>query len=365
MLNRAEVKDRRREIRDERRVSLQSELEQSADQVIKRRERLHQLAERWQDFDQASERLRSWYDEKKRCLAADHMVPLKITDIERTQKKYQVSPALYPPVGEHEDDRTIFDFRMHWMNWNSNNRSPWTMSPSWVKKWHRAIFEKDRAMWFFISMVRQLLQPSSPSLFNRFSLYLELHRRLNELEERIDDRYRLLNGPNDQRRDFDQMMSKLQDWIKSSKQQIKDPLTNDLQQSGSGLKASYTIMFNRYWNQHTIGWTTAMIWCACTMSSPHISMKPIGTRATRNSLCWKIDTIVCCTTFVHVSRCSMKRRTIAIFLFGWNSRLPEEREFRYRKSQIFPISAHILKGGVAEGEDEGVGSFILPWSPTT
>ena len=40
----------------------------------------------------------------------------------------------------------------------------------------------------------------------------------------------------DNRRDWDQNLTKLQDWIKASEQQIKDPLSNDLQQSAGQLK---------------------------------------------------------------------------------------------------------------------------------
>ena len=62
---------------------------------------------------------------------------------------------------------------------------------------------------------------------------------MNDLEQRINERSRLLNGATDQRRNFEQIITKLQEWIKSTEQQIKDPLTNDLQQSASLLKERY------------------------------------------------------------------------------------------------------------------------------
>ncbi|CAF4123333.1 unnamed protein product, partial [Rotaria sordida] len=64
----------------------------------------------------------------------------------------------------------------------------------------------------------------------------ELLRKLNSLEESIHDRNRQLNGANEQRREFDRIMSKLSEWIKTIEQQIKDPLTNDLQQTTNSLK---------------------------------------------------------------------------------------------------------------------------------
>ncbi len=69
--------------------------------------------------------------------------------------------------------------------------------------------------------------------------FIELLRKLNSLEELINDRHRQLNGASEQRREFDRIMSKLSEWIKSTEQQIKDPFANDLQQNASGIKEKY------------------------------------------------------------------------------------------------------------------------------
>ncbi len=69
--------------------------------------------------------------------------------------------------------------------------------------------------------------------------FIELLRKLNSLEESINDRYRQLNGASEQRQEFDRIMSKLSEWIKSTEQQIKDPFANDLQQNASGIKEKY------------------------------------------------------------------------------------------------------------------------------
>jgi predicted RNA-binding protein with RPS1 domain len=68
---------------------------------------------------------------------------------------------------------------------------------------------------------------------------IELKRKLNFLEESINDRNRNLNGANEQRREFDRIMNKLTEWIKNTEQQIKDPFANDLQQNANGLKEKY------------------------------------------------------------------------------------------------------------------------------
>lgn len=70
-------------------------------------------------------------------------------------------------------------------------------------------------------------------------MFADLLRKLNSLEETINDRHRQLNGATEQRREFDRLMTKLTDWIKSTEQQIKDPFANDLQQNATGMKEKY------------------------------------------------------------------------------------------------------------------------------
>lgn len=74
---------------------------------------------------------------------------------------------------------------------------------------------------------------------NSFHLKLDLQRKLNSLEELIDERNRQLNGANEQRKDFDKLLTKLNDFIKTTEQQIKDPFANDLQQNTNGMKDKY------------------------------------------------------------------------------------------------------------------------------
>ncbi len=62
------------------------------------------------------------------------------------------------------------------------------------------------------------------------------------MEEAINDRHRQLNGATEQRREFDRIMNKLSEWIKTTEQQIKDPFANDLQQNAGGIKEKYKII---------------------------------------------------------------------------------------------------------------------------
>lgn len=65
---------------------------------------------------------------------------------------------------------------------------------------------------------------------------LELVHQLKHLEEVLSERNRQLHSANEQRRDYDRLVNKLTDWIKSTEQQVKEPFSSDLQQPVSALK---------------------------------------------------------------------------------------------------------------------------------
>ncbi|CAF4433279.1 unnamed protein product, partial [Adineta steineri] len=65
-----------------------TELEQLQEQIEKRKERLNVLVHQRQEFDQASQRVTHWYEDKQRLFSFDQMIPLKINEIERIQKKF-------------------------------------------------------------------------------------------------------------------------------------------------------------------------------------------------------------------------------------------------------------------------------------
>jgi hypothetical protein len=66
--------------------------------------------------------------------------------------------------------------------------------------------------------------------------FIELVRKLNNLEEILNDRNGQLHIANEQRRDYDRIANKLNEWIRNAEQHVKDPLTNDLQQPVNGLR---------------------------------------------------------------------------------------------------------------------------------
>ena len=70
---------------------MQNELEQSQEQVERRKERLNTLIHQRQELDQAAQRLIVWYEDKQRLVSPDQMIPLKTTEIERIQKKFNVN----------------------------------------------------------------------------------------------------------------------------------------------------------------------------------------------------------------------------------------------------------------------------------
>ena len=59
---------------------------------------------------------------------------------------------------------------------------------------------------------------------------------MNNLEETLNDRHQQLNLAHEHRQSFDRILTKLNEWIKNTTQQMKDPLTNDLQQTANVLK---------------------------------------------------------------------------------------------------------------------------------
>ena len=58
-------------------------------------------------------------------------------------------------------------------------------------------------------------------------LLVELLRKLNTLEESINDRNRQLNGASEQRREFERIMNHFNEWIRNTEQEVKDHLAND------------------------------------------------------------------------------------------------------------------------------------------
>jgi len=69
---------------------VQNDFEQTQNLIEQRKERLNNLIRQRQDFDQATQRLINWIDDKQRFISADPMIPLKSSEIERIQKKLNV-----------------------------------------------------------------------------------------------------------------------------------------------------------------------------------------------------------------------------------------------------------------------------------
>jgi hypothetical protein len=52
---------------------------------------LNTLIHQRQELDQAGQRLIVWYEDKQRLVLSDQTIPLKIAEIERIQKKFNVN----------------------------------------------------------------------------------------------------------------------------------------------------------------------------------------------------------------------------------------------------------------------------------
>ncbi|UJR37453.1 hypothetical protein I4U23_030156 [Adineta vaga] len=172
---------------------IENELEQLQHQLETRKERLDTLKHQRQELDQACQRLNFWYDDKQRLVTSDQMIPLKTSEVERIQKKF--NDALNE------------------------------------LKFQRITLEN------IVKLSEEVKQGYLHDGQTTVDLQMdELHRKLNTLEESIHQRIRQLNGANEQRRDFDRMMNQFNEWIKNTEQQVKDHLTNDLQQTTIVLK---------------------------------------------------------------------------------------------------------------------------------
>ncbi|CAF4315796.1 unnamed protein product [Rotaria sp. Silwood2] len=172
---------------------IQVELEQLQEQIEKRHERLNSLFHQRQELDQTYGHFIVWFDDKQRLISLDQTIPLKTAEIERLLKKY------YDALNEIKVQRVTLD---NIIKLNEN-----------VKQGY---YFEDKT---------------------EYDLHTdEFVRKMNSLEETLNDRYRHLNLANEQRCDFDRIMTKLNEWIKNTEQQLKDPFTNDLQQTINILK---------------------------------------------------------------------------------------------------------------------------------
>ncbi|CAF1432108.1 unnamed protein product, partial [Rotaria sordida] len=172
---------------------IQVELEQLHEQIEKRIERLNSLIHQRQELDQTYNRFIVWFEDKQRLISSDQTIPLKAIEIERLLKKYS------DVLNEIKVQRITLD---NIIKLNEN-----------VKQ---SYYYEDKT---------------------DYNLHTdELIRKLNNLEEILNDRYRQLNLANEQRCEFDRIITKLNEWIKNTEQQIKDPFINDLQQTTNVLK---------------------------------------------------------------------------------------------------------------------------------
>ncbi|CAF3725966.1 unnamed protein product [Adineta steineri] len=172
---------------------IEVELEQLQQQIEKRQEHLTTLIHQCQELDQITERFITWYDDKQRLISSDLTIPLKTNEIERVQKKYS---------------DTLIEIKQQ-----------------------RASLDR------IISLNEEIKQGYYYEDQHDYNYHTDdLIRKLTHLEEIYNEHYQQLQNANEERRDYDRISNKLNEWIKSTEQQVKDPFTNDLQQSVNILK---------------------------------------------------------------------------------------------------------------------------------
>ncbi|CAF1053347.1 unnamed protein product [Adineta ricciae] len=172
---------------------IEIDLVQLQEQIDKRKDRLATLIQQRQELEQISNRLIVWYDDKQPLITSDTTVPLKPNEIERLQNRYNDA------LNEIKQQRTTLD--------------QITRLNDAIKQGYAHEDEHDCD------------QHTD-----------ELVHQLRDLEEALNERNRQLHATNEQRRDYDRLTNKLADWIKSTEQQVKEPFSNDLQQSIGALK---------------------------------------------------------------------------------------------------------------------------------
>lgn len=189
-----------------------------------------------QDLDEMIDRFQVWFDDKQRYMASDSTIPLKTNEIGRVQKKISVRRKFSIFSASKI---FFFVFRIFSTNWNRNDWR-WTRFLNWTNKSNKVTIAKEIRISILTSTVRWEKNSTKGKNWKIFFFDFEdLNQKLNQLEKNILNRQQQLNGATEQRQLSDRLHSKLQDWIRTIEQQIKDPVTTDLQQPTHILKEKY------------------------------------------------------------------------------------------------------------------------------
>ena len=210
------------------------EYKQLVEQIDQRQERLSRLAEHRQEYEQSVSRLVRWFDEQQHFLSTDPTIPLKITDLERLLKKSQVRTAIDPLHSVHITNVC----RKLWTNCSLTGRFS-IISLNWTNEFNKDSLSKLFQTAIFILKVSQFL--SSPS-FLVHRRHLELWTKFHHLEEKLIHRQEQLVLGNEHRQSFEQVLTRLTDWMKSNEQQLRDPPINDLQEITSVLHEKHQLI---------------------------------------------------------------------------------------------------------------------------
>lgn len=177
------------------------------EQIDQRQERLTRLMNKRQEYEQILHRLTHWYEDKQRLITSEWILPLKITDMERFGKRYEIIDELEIQRKNLEKLKSLLEEIKVDYQFEGQNDCDLNLN-EWIKK------------------------------FNIF-------------DEKLVDRQEKFRVGLEQRQNFDKKLDQLSDWTKSIEQQVKDPMISELQQTTNLLQEkSSQIQVKTFWFFH-------------------------------------------------------------------------------------------------------------------
>lgn len=166
----------------------QLELNEVIGQIDQRQERLTRLMTKRQEYEQILHRLSHWYEDKQRLITSEWILPLKINDMDRFGKRYQINDELELQRKHLERLIQLFDEIHIDYQFEGQNDSTDLNLNEWIKKFR-----------FF--------------------------------EEKLVERQEKFQISFQHRQTFETKVDQLSDWMKTIEQQVKDPMISELQQT--------------------------------------------------------------------------------------------------------------------------------------
>ena len=155
--------------------------------VEQRQERLTRLMSKRQEYEQGVHRLTHWYEDKQRLIVSEWILPLKINDLERFARRYQINDDVEAQRKTLEKLTQLLEEMK--IDYQLEGQDDCDLSLNeWIKK-------------------------------------------LRFFEEKLAERQEKCQQSLQHRQTFEKKLDHLSDWIKSLEQQVKEPMISELQQT--------------------------------------------------------------------------------------------------------------------------------------